>query len=215
MADDSVLVFCAHSDDQILGPGGTLVKYAREGRKIYTVIFSYGERSHPWLMESITADMRMREAKAADKVIGGTGVTFLGLKEGKFEAEFREQDVESKVMSLMQEHKPGKVFIHSIDDHHADHKFVYRIIMDLLEKMDYRGDVYAFDIWNPLNFHLHYHPRMYVDITEAFPLKMRALKEFRSQWMTLLALRWSVYFRAFLNGLHINSRYAERFYKVR
>lgn len=39
---ERILVIVAHSDDQMLGPGGTLVKYAKEGKEIHTVIFSYG-----------------------------------------------------------------------------------------------------------------------------------------------------------------------------
>jgi LmbE family N-acetylglucosaminyl deacetylase len=45
----TVLVIVAHNDDHIIGAGGTLAKYAQEGKKVRTIIMSYGESSHPHL----------------------------------------------------------------------------------------------------------------------------------------------------------------------
>jgi len=56
---------------------------------------------------------------------------------------------------------------------------------------------------------------MYVDITDTFKLKLKALRCFKSQWMTMISLLWSVYFRAIINGLDARCKYAERFYKIR
>ena len=67
---NSVMVFCAHSDDQMFGAGGALAKYAREGGKIFTVVFSFGEYSHPWLRKRVTIEIRVEESQRADKVIG-------------------------------------------------------------------------------------------------------------------------------------------------
>src|SRR5512137_2295312 len=44
---NSVLIICAHSDDQVFGPGGTVAKYAKEGKRVHTIIFSYGEKGMP------------------------------------------------------------------------------------------------------------------------------------------------------------------------
>jgi len=83
----SILVVCAHSDDQIFGAGGTLAKYADEGYRIKTVVLSYGETGTFWIKEHITIQTRMEESEHADKIIRGSGVTFFDLKEGKFEQE--------------------------------------------------------------------------------------------------------------------------------
>ena len=42
-----IMVFAAHPDDEVIGAGGTIAKYAREGRQVVSVIFSYGEGSDP------------------------------------------------------------------------------------------------------------------------------------------------------------------------
>jgi len=63
MADDCILFLCAHNDDQIVGAGGTIAKYAKEGRKIVTIIFSFGETSMPYLQEKISRRTRVLESK--------------------------------------------------------------------------------------------------------------------------------------------------------
>ena len=40
---EAVLFLCAHNDDQLIGAGGTIAKYAKEGKKIVTIVFSFGE----------------------------------------------------------------------------------------------------------------------------------------------------------------------------
>ena len=44
----SIIVFCAHPDDEVIGPGGALLKFAKEGIDTYVVIFSGGEKSHSY-----------------------------------------------------------------------------------------------------------------------------------------------------------------------
>ena len=43
---DRILILAPHPDDEILGVGGTIAKYSKEGKNNYVVIFSYGEVSH-------------------------------------------------------------------------------------------------------------------------------------------------------------------------
>ena len=68
MTKDTIMVMCAHSDDQIIGPGGTLTKYAKQGKIIITVIFSYGELSMPHIKKEIAIKTRVDEAKAAETI---------------------------------------------------------------------------------------------------------------------------------------------------
>jgi LmbE family N-acetylglucosaminyl deacetylase len=210
-----ILVFCAHSDDQILGPGGALAKYAKEGKKIYTIILSYGEASLAWLKPEIAIKTRVKEAKNADKIIGGKGITFLGLKEGKFIENLQEKKIEKKIIKIIRKRKPIKIFTHSSDDPHPDHRAAHKIIINILDKMRYKCDVFSFDVWNPLTGRKKNLPRLYVDITETFSIKTKALKAFQSQKIAIFTLLWSVYLRAVIHGLHINKRFAERFFKIR
>ena len=213
--EQNILVFCAHSDDQILGPGGTLAKYSKEGKRIYTIILSYGENSLAWLKPEIAIQTRVKEAKNADKIIGGKGIFFLGLKEGKFIEELKEKKLEEKIKDIIKDKKPAKIFTHSSDDPHPDHRAAHKIIINILDKMRYKCDVFSFDIWNPLTARKKNLPRLYVDITDTFSVKTEAIKAFQSQKIAIFTLLWSVYLRAIVHGLHINKRFGERFFKIK
>ena len=210
---NSVLVICAHSDDQIFGPGATLAKYAKEKHNIYTVILSYGENSLPWLKKEVAIKTRVKEAEQADKIIGGRGVVFCNLKENKFLKQAN--TAENIIKNIIKARKPSKIFTHNPDDPHPDHRATYKIITNILEKIKYHGDVYAFDVWSPFSIRKTNLPKLYVDVTETFPLKVKALKIFESQKASLLVLFWSVYVRAFVHGSTIHTKYAERFFKLK
>ena len=210
---ESIIVFCAHSDDQILGPGGTIAKYAKQGKDVYTIIYSYGEAGLPWLKIEVAIQTRVKEANDADKVIGGKGVSFFGLKEGHFLGSAKE--LRRRIQQMVLSKRPTKIFTHSIDDPHPDHKDVYNSVIDALEEMHYRCDVYSFDIWNPFNYRKTDLPKLYEDITKTFPKKVEAIKVFKSQKIALFTLFWTVYARAIVHGFKIHTRYAERFFKVR
>ena len=58
-------------------------------------------------------------------------------------------------------------------------------------------------------------PKLVVDITQTFGTKLAALRCFKSQWVTMITLLWSVYLRAIKNGLFNGCLFAEKFYKIK
>jgi LmbE family N-acetylglucosaminyl deacetylase len=212
---ESVLVLCAHSDDQIFGVGGSLAKYAEEGKSVITIIFSYGEKSHPWLKRKVTIKMRVKESQEAAKIIGVEKTMFLGIYEGRFPQEIEEKEIHDRIYRLIKKYRPIKIFTHAGDDPHPDHSAVNKFVLELCNEVDYKGDVYSYDVWNPLKIKERNLPTMYVDISKTFRKKIKALRCFESQWLSLVLLLWSVYWRAIRNGLKARTRFAEVFYKVR
>lgn len=211
---ERILVFCAHSDDQVLGAGGTLAKYAKEGAEVKVVVFSLGELTHPWLKKEFSAKMRVEESKEAGRHLGCTDVTFLGLPEGKFKSSFNEKKLDEKISQLLLTGKPSKVFIHCPDDLHPDHRAVYDIITEIIKTMKHQPDVYAFEVWSPVDLVKNDWPQLYVDITDTFKTKLQALGKFKSQKVALTVLTGSVFFGALIFGIRHGCRFAERFYKV-
>lgn len=136
----NILVICAHSDDQVLGPGGTMAKYAREGYNIYTIICSYGEASHPHMKLGYIAKTRVLESKAADEIVGGKGVVFLALKDGKLREDFIRKKMMSKFKRLILNYAPCKIFTHSGEDILSDHRFVKEIVVGACESLSKSGN---------------------------------------------------------------------------
>lgn len=214
-----VFVICAHSDDQILGAGGTIAKYSEEGINVLTIIFSYGEGSNPHFKKEIIKEMRINEALDADKIVGGRGVKFLGLSEGKFKKQFYEQEKDKELVRLIKKYEPEKILTHATDDSHPDHKNVNLLVVEtydkLNEKIKSKLDIYTFGVWRFFKFKKRNNPRLVVEINTQFEKKTRALKVFKSQWDSMLVLTWSIYLKAFMAGFRHNCGLAEEFYKLR
>ena len=208
-----ILCFAAHNDDHLLGAGGTLAKYAEEGKICKTYVFSYGESSHFWLKGHITQRIRAKEAMQAERMLGGT-LAFFGLTEGNFKEQAEQLGLKDRIAEIITANAPSKIFTHNLDDPHPDHRAVYSIVMDVVERIHYPGHIYSFNIWNFFNIRKRHHPKMIVDISSTFKKKMSAFKYHKSQKATALSLLWNIYRRDVFNGFRHGCRFAEVFYKI-
>lgn len=206
----TVMVFCSHSDDDIIGCGGTLAKYQKEGNNIIVVIFSYGEKSHPHLKEEVISEQRQRETEDIDKIFKRESI-FLGLEEGKIKQDANKKNIHEQLKTLVRKYQPDIIFTHSYSDPHPDHRAVNDVVINLLKKIKYRNNIYTFEVWNILNENK---PAIYIDISETFNLKKRAIKKFKSQLLSMYILWLPMWFRARSYGKKCNCKYAEKFYKI-
>ena len=223
--EKNILVICAHFDDQILGPGGTMAKYATQEYNVYTFIFTYGEVSHPHYQFKHIAKTRVQESRDADSIIGGKGVFFFGMKDGKIIESFKEKNKMPLLKRIIKNYSPEKIFTHSIDDPLPDHRAVRTLVLEaydyLNKKEKLNCDVYSFDVWNLWNIKKRKDPKLVVDIGDTFHKKIKALHAFKSQINffshTILVnfLYLGVYVKAFINGLRYKVKVAEVFYKIR
>lgn len=212
---DTILILSAHSDDFVLGAGGTIVKYAKEGRKILVIVFSYGEKSHPWLKVHITKKMRSEEAFQASKILG-CKTSFLGLHEFKFYEEYQPGAAKQELQRIIATEKPAKIFTHSQEDPHPDHQAVNKITLELYNSipLSSKPEVYTYSVWNPVSFRTFY-PALYIDVSKTFSTKLKALQKFQSQRIHIAYPFLLLVFRSFKDGFHIRKRFGEHFFKIR
>jgi LmbE family N-acetylglucosaminyl deacetylase len=215
MERPAVIAFCAHNDDHVIGAGGTLAQYAREGTDVIIVIFSYGELTHPWLQRKVAIKMRVDESRRADKILGANRVYYFGLTEGNFLEEIKAKKIAQRIKRIISIVRPQKIFTHSPDDPHPDHRAVYSTITTVMDESRYQCDVYSFDIWNPFNIRAGDKPKLVVDVTKTFRIKTRAFRLHKSQWLARATMVPAIYVRALWNGLENGVRYAEVFVKLR
>jgi len=220
----AILVICSHSDDQVIGAGGAMAKYAAEGFDIHTIIMSFGEAVKPHVKREVITKERVKESQKADKIIGGKGVTFLGLRDSHFEEDFESRGIFRRLEKIVREINPVKIFTHSSDDAHPDHRATFRIVLKLYRRMLLTADLYSFEVWHLVNLKKRSKPKLVVDISDTFETKVKALKAFKSQinlstFYNYLVFNNFIFFlvhiKDALNGVRNNVRYAEVFYKVR
>jgi len=212
---DKVLILCAHPDDEIIGVGGTIAKYAQEGKTVSAIIYSHGEGSHPWMQKKYTVETRIKESTKAGDIVGLKNTEFLGLKDMSLKQEVMDPKVLKLIETKIKKYKPDRIFTHSGDDVvYPDHKAVHQSVMTILEKIKYKGELFTFNIWGK-DVRVSKNPKLYIDISKTFNLKVKALKEFKSQKIVMWQLIPAVYWRGLKSGLENKCRYAEKFVKIK
>ncbi len=211
-----VLVFGAHVDDEVLGPGGTIARLVDLGAEVTVVTFTGGKDTGyalPEWKDKIT-EMRRLEAAAADRILGVKERIFLGhpVQEVPNDAAtYRE------CVRLIRWLKPDVILTHWSEDKHRDHRAVSALTDEARWKawdhvLADLGEPY----WTPeLYFYelleLFPPPSLLVDITDTIERKVAAMEQMPTQ---LLVLPQSPeYIRALgtARGYLRNRPYAEAF----
>jgi LmbE family N-acetylglucosaminyl deacetylase len=84
MGNRRMLAIFAHPDDETFGAGGTLAVYARRGVEVHLVCATRGEVGEAppgWKGFSDAGSMREAELRCAAKILGLSGVHFLGYRD--------------------------------------------------------------------------------------------------------------------------------------
>ncbi len=210
--DETIIVCSAHSDDFVIGAGGTIANYIQKGKKVVVIIFSYGEKSHPWLKNEVVQKMRAQETFEAAKLLH-CKCYFFDLKEFRFLEEYKGKEVDKKLKEIVQSNHPSKIFTHSNEDPHPDHKAVHQMTLEVVNILKEKPEVYVYSIWNPVSFKTKY-PSLYVNVTKNFKLKLKALKTFRSQKVHITYPVLLLFFRAIKDGFKIGTFFGEHFFRI-
>jgi len=212
----TVLVCAAHADDEVIGVGGTIAKLAEKGEEVVVVIFFYGVNfiarltSWPILMpEDELIKIRVKESKEAGKILGVHKTIFLGMRGYNPELEF-DMDKKKTLLNLIKKYNPDKVFFHSIKDGHRDHRFVNKVMFEILDELENKPEVYTYQI-NLFDFSER-DPKVIYDVSKTYKKKFRALECFKSQILWTALLKPMILLKGIYFGKKHNMKFAEYFY---
>lgn len=210
----TILVFATHPDDEVIGCGGTIAKFVKEKRKVVIVIFSHGEGSDPLMDPVIVTRRRIKESKRAANILGVKDIIFLGLSDLKFKYDIKEPLTIKKVKDILIKYKPEVILTHTIDDPHPSHRAVSNLIKTLTKELKLKTNMYTFTISAPFKFVQRKNPRLYIDISDTFKIKEKALRIFKSQkkWISIYFIPL-IRLKNWFAGFKAGCKYAEMFYK--
>lgn len=180
-----ILVLAAHPDDAELGCGGTIAKHVELGFSVGVVDFTKGE-----LGTRGTPEIREKEAAESSGILGLTIRENLGLRDGFFLNNEKEQLVVAKAIRKF---RPEIVLANAIFDRHPDHGKGAALAYDAcfiaglskVNTLDDQGNPQ--EPWRPKAFY-HYiqsefvTPDFIVDISHFWDIKMSSIKAFRTQF---------------------------------
>ncbi|MBI4302036.1 MAG: PIG-L family deacetylase [Chloroflexi bacterium] len=180
-----VLVIAAHPDDADISSGGTIARWASEGREIHYVLCTSGNRgsNDPRMTTQLLGEIREREQRAAAEILGVASTTFL-LQE---DCELQETlAFRKEVAGLIRQFKPAILMTHDPWTRyriHPDHRavgFTALAAIVVAGNQMYRegmaphtvGEVYLFQTDNP---------DYWVDVTATIDAKIEAIRQHKSQ----------------------------------
>jgi LmbE family N-acetylglucosaminyl deacetylase len=167
----SVLVVCAHPDDEAIGCGGALRRHALDGDDITAVFLTSGEAGGHGIQDA--GATREAEALAAGAILGLSRLEFWREPDGGLRAR---NAVVSRVSELISRLEPALLYApHSRDDH-PDHRAAARIVASAVAASASRAERRHFEIWSPLA-----HIAEVVDISAVIDDKLRAIRAYSSQ----------------------------------
>lgn len=127
--DEKLKLMCilAHPDDETLGTGNILAKYAAEGVQTYLICATRGEHGWPgdpqqYPGEQALGQIRENELRCAAEILGIHEVYFLGFIDGSL-AEADHQDAVQRIVPYIRQVKPQVVVTFDPNGSygHADH----------------------------------------------------------------------------------------------
>lgn len=161
-----VMFIGAHPDDIELGAGGTLLKHIRKGDEVFYVVISKGERG---------GDPKEREREVLEIIsyLGIRSYRLFSFPDTLLNTKFNE--IKDELESIIKEYGPDRVYTHSLNDSHQDHRAVAEAV-----KIAGRGVPQILSFWAPLLYN-NFSPNYFIDISDVFEEKLKVLEKYRSQ----------------------------------
>ncbi|MBC7861440.1 MAG: bacillithiol biosynthesis deacetylase BshB1 [Bacteroidia bacterium] len=219
-----ILAFGVHPDDVELSCSGTLIKHIELGKTVGIIDLTQGE-----LGTRGTAEIRMKEAAAAKKIMGVTYRENLNMADGFF---LNDADHQLKIIEVIRKYQPEIVICNAIEDRHPDHGRSSKLVSEAcfysgLTKIESFFNDKLQHAWRPKAVY-HYiqdrfiHPDFVVDVSAQAEKKREAIMAYSSQFydpksnepetpISSKEFLETLYSKMSLWGRAINVKYAEGF----
>lgn len=213
-----LVVIAPHPDDETLGAGGTIARFADQGVKVSVLVVS----GHlPPLYPQEAFDTTRREAEAAFASMGVSHHEFMQVPATKVH-ETPVAELNGRISRFVRDAAPEMVLL-PFPDRHIDHRWIFDASVVACRPVHPRAPrtVLAYETlsethWNVGGIEPSFIPDFYVDITDYMDRKIEALNCYASQIhnvpsRSIEATRALAKFRGSQNGCG----YAEAFKVVR
>lgn len=203
----NVLILSPHTDDGEFGCGGSIARFASEGKEIFYVAFSAAEKSVP---PEYPRDILKTEVKEATRVLGIRKENLILFNYITREFPSNRQPILDDILALKKELKPDMVMLPSTYDTHQDHQVIVQ------EGFRTFKDTTMMGYEMPRN-NLSFPTNVFVALTEReLRIKTKAIECYRSQAGKHLPSPKELYkILARLRGAQVGLEYAEAFEAIR
>lgn len=220
------LVIAPHADDEVLGLGGTIARYARDGYEVTVAILTgHGDdQPHPLWPRDVWETVRS-EALEAHRVLGVHQTIFREIPAVTV-ADQPVWQLNRITHDVIEQVRPELLFVPFPLDLHKDHRELFHSLSPTWRPHTELGrtihEIHCYEVPSETHLNIPYveqsfTPQLWVDISQTLPLKLQALGCYRSQlhpWPHLRSER-AVEALARWRGAQMATEAAEAFVTVR
>lgn len=176
-----ILVIAPHPDDEVLGCGGTIIKYSKKGDEVYLCIVTKAY-SPDWSEEFLKN--RPKEIEESNKILGIKKTYFLDFPTAKLDT-VPQKELNGSILKIIKEIQPEILYIPHSGDLNKDHRLVFEAtlvatrptVTPVKKILSYEtlSETERGAILKP------FVPNVYEDITETLNIKIKAMKVYKSE----------------------------------
>ena len=185
----SILILCAHPDDEVLGCGGTIAKLADQGATVHVAFLADGVFSREGDAVVQQEELRIRRAAAqkACDILGVKSVSFGDFPDNRMDT-VALLDITKALENLIAEYKPEVVFTHHAGDVNIDHRRMHDAAVTACRPQ--RGHpvktLLCFEVPSSTEWQLPgsapvFAPNWFVDISDTLDRKFAALDAYAAE----------------------------------
>jgi len=215
----SILIVAAHPDDEILGCAGSVAKLIKDGYEVFSLILGEGITSRD-AKDKNDLNKLHEHARKASKSLGIKKLFIHSLPDNKFDT-VPLLDIVKFVEKVKKEVKPVIIFTHYVNDLNIDHQITYKAVLTATRPITEETvkEIYSFEVLSSTewNYPLSFSPDVFFDITETIDLKLKAMKEYKTELKSAPHPRSlaGIKLSAKIWGMKVGMKYAEAFKSVR
>lgn len=181
-----VLVIAPHPDDEVLGCGGTIKKYVKEGSEVYLCIVT---KAYVPDWTEIFIENRKKEVELASKALGIKKVIFLDLPTVKLDT-LPSKKINDLIFKTIEEIRPEILFIPFYGDINKDHKLVSEAAMVASRPKpgSFLRKIFCYEVLSETEWAKPaqkiedvFIPNFYEDISEYFNDKLKAMECYKTE----------------------------------
>jgi LmbE family N-acetylglucosaminyl deacetylase len=187
----TILVVVAHPDDEVIGCGGTMARYATEGHDVHVAILGEGISSrHPQRDDAPAQHLHKlhADAVAAGDILGARSVSVGQLPDNRFD-QAALLDVVKQVESWVSKFQPEAIYTHHPGDLNVDHGITFRAVLTATRPGASAvavPDVYACEVLSSTEWAFQridpiFRPNVFVDISSTVERKIAAMQSYESE----------------------------------
>jgi len=182
---NKVLIVAAHSDDEVLGCGGTIAKLAKQGNEVAVIFMTNGVSSRNEKDELIKIKERKLHSEHAAEILGISRIIQYDYPDNCMDT-VPLLHVTKSIEEELREFQPEIVITHFANDLNIDHATVARATLTATRPLAGSSvkKVLGFEVNSSTEWAFdapHFRPNYFVNISETFNMKIDAMRAYENE----------------------------------